>query len=178
MPTPWGHATPLHSLTRALGPSDHPASKRVFAPLVDSFPTDWTGPGPDPRKSPQSPALTVQRVIDGWSALCRVPMLTSLLAILPLPLRAAASVLYSLSVALYLLPAPAAMRASRTVTYGPRRDGIGSTPMLPCPIPARWLIVGALPRFSPHAALAVQRWSYPCARRSLADHHSFSMASP
>ena len=105
-------------------------------------------------------------------------MLTSLLAILPLPLRAAASVLYSLSVTLYLLPAPAAMRASRTVTYGPRRDGMGSTPMLPCPIPARWLIVGALPRFSPHAALAAQRWSYPCARRSLADHHSFSMASP
>ena len=105
-------------------------------------------------------------------------MLASLLAILPLPLRAAASVLYPLSVALYLLPAPAAMRASRTVTYGPRRDGIGSTPMLPCPIPARWLIVGALPRFSPHAALAAQRWSYPFARRSLADHHSFSMASP
>ena len=41
------HSTHSHEPS---APSDHPASKRVFAPLIDSSLSDLTGPGPDPRK--------------------------------------------------------------------------------------------------------------------------------
>ena len=178
-------ATRRHS-THSHEPSD---PRTTPPPSVCSLPpgrlpqTDWTGPGPDPRK------LDTKTTINSPTAVicCGSRTLSLPTAHKPAGYLAAAATrgckraLPALSGPLPLASArcdACFSHISRTVTYGPRRDGIGSTPMLPCPIPARWLIVGALPRPSPHAALAAQRWSYPCARRSLADHHSFSMASP
>ena len=50
VPTPWGHATPLpltHTSPRTLGPPRLQACVRSPGRLPE---TDWTGPGPDPRK--------------------------------------------------------------------------------------------------------------------------------
>ena len=77
--------------------SHEPSDPRITPPpsvcsLPWSTPSRLTGQVLDPihEKSPQSPALTVQRVIDSERTLSRPNALTSLLAILPLPLRAAA----------------------------------------------------------------------------------------